>query len=160
MQSFVSLGSSLPLPSLSVSTPSTERFKRCRRLKSARHRLVSIPCIASRPSARASFCAFSIFWDCDVAFPGPISSFFRTRRQASPASLLSTGFPFTSLLSKFHSGESPVEPKRRKPTDGLSVSMSWTPVLIGFSTRADLTDGTEYSAGRTTRACFSADYIF
>ena len=133
--------------SLSVSTAFTERFARCHSL-------------ASRPSARASFCAFSIFRDFNVVFPGPISSFFRFCRQASPASLLSTGFPFTSLLPTFHSGGSPVEPKRRKATDGLSVSMSWTPVLIGFSTRTDLTDGTEYSARRTTRTCFSAVCIF
>jgi len=32
--------------------------------------------------------------------------------------------------------------------------------LIGFSTRTRLTNGTEYSVGRTTRACFGAVYIF
>ena len=95
--------------SLSVSTAFTERFTRCHRL-------------TSRPSARASFCAFSIFRDCDVAFPGPISSFFPFCRQASPTSLLSTCFPFTSLLPTFHSGGSPVEPKRRNLLMGcLSV---------------------------------------
>ena len=46
---------------------------------------------------------------------------------------------------------SPVEPKRRQATDGLSVSESesWTHVLIGSSTQIDPTNGTEYSARRS-----------
>ena len=60
------------------------------------------------------------------------------------------------LSRRFHLGGSPVEPKRRQTTDGLSVTVSQTYVLIGFSTQTDLTNGTEYSAGRTTRACFNS----
>ena len=153
VQSFVSLISSLRL----LLSPFLRSSPNGLRVTAAS----SLPATTSRldPPLELLFAHSSIF-RCDVTFPGPISSFFRTRRQASPASLLSTGFSFTSLLSKSHSGGSPVEPKRMKTTDGLPVTVSQTHVLIGFFTRTDLTDGTEYSAGRRTRTCFSAVYMF